>query len=129
MIFLEDFIAMNSPLQLAPRQQTSYSTLYYDFTVLSLYVMLSSVKFFSLTSPKWIDNLLSTNQSHAFENSLFKTILISATCLCWLKILVSSTCRYAGLFDKACHVFMLIKETIVVCMQVYIIFIYQNQSC
>ena len=48
MIFLEDFIAMNSPLELAPRQQTSYSSLYYDFTLLSLYVILSSVKFFSL---------------------------------------------------------------------------------
>ena len=36
---------------------------------------------FILSSPKWTDSLLSTNQSHTFANSLFETFSISVTSL------------------------------------------------
>ena len=57
---------------------------------------------FVSSSPKWIDSLLSTNQSHKFTNSLFKAFSISMTFLCWHKMLVLSLCRYVWVFDEAC---------------------------
>ena len=109
LIFLTDFIAIDSSPKLVSRQKPRYSTIRYCFILLLLYVMLSSGKFLSLlkrmrfvlSSPKWIVSLLSTNQSHTFANSLYKTFSISVTSLCWQKILVSSSYRYTWVFDKA----------------------------
>ena len=56
---------------------------------------------FVLSSPKWIDSLLLTNQSHTFSSSVFKTFLIFVTFLCWQKLFVSSAYRYVWVFDKA----------------------------
>ena len=73
--------------------------------------MLSSDKFLSLLKImhlvlslwRWIDSLLSRNQSHTFSNSLFNRFLICVTSLCWLKILLLSAVRYAWVFDRACR--------------------------
>ena len=101
---------MDSLLTLASTQQPRYCTIQYYFIMLLLYVMLSSGKFlfqlkkmhFVLSSSKWIDSLLSINQSHTFANSLFKASSISIMSLCWQKILVPSAYRYVWVFDKAC---------------------------
>ena len=109
---LKRYHCHDSPLMLAPRLQPRYSTIRYCFILLVSYVMLRSGKslsllkkmHFVLSSTKWIDTLLSTNQSHTFVNSLFKTFSITVTSLCWQKIIVSSACRYVWVFDKACEI-------------------------
>ena len=66
LIFLYNFIATDSSLKLASREQLRYSTIRYRFILLLLYVMLTSGKFLSLLkrmhfvlySPKWIDTLI-----------------------------------------------------------------------
>ena len=118
MIFLRDFIAMNSLFNLASRQQPRYSNIRYSFIIFSLYVMLGSGMFLSLakrmhfvfSSSKWTDSSLSTNQSHTFADSLFKTFLISLTSLCWQKILLSSAHRHAWVLDKACGISFMYRK-------------------
>ena len=98
LIFLEDFISIDSPHKLASRHQPRYSTIRYCFILFLLFVILSSGKLLSLlkrihfllSSPKSVDSLLSKKQSYTFSYSLFKTFLISVTFLCGQKILVLS---------------------------------------
>ena len=85
LIFVRDLIAMDSPLKLASRQ----GILPYDIALFYRYCMYERI-YLVLSSPKSIDSFLSTNQSHVFANSLFKTFWIFVTSRCWQKILVLS---------------------------------------
>ena len=100
---------MGSPLKLARAKMFHFMKLFYSF-VFKFYVNLR--QFFpllkgirSVSSPaKWIDSLLSTNQSPTLPNSLFKTCLISVTSVCWKKMLVSSASSYVSLFPRTCGI-------------------------
>ena len=83
-------LAIDSPHKLLSRRQPRYSTQLYcllEWSWKQIYNF-ASVLFlvkriaFVLSSPKWIDNLLSMNHSQRDENSLFKTFSIFCMFLC-----------------------------------------------
>ena len=85
---------MDSLAKVFSRMQTKYMTLECFFVLMSLYWTSSAFEFliscllpnkidFVLSSPKWILNLLSTNQSQSMVKFLFNTVLISGICFCW----------------------------------------------
>ena len=92
---LEDVLKMSwcldSPHKLLSRRQPRYSTHLYCLMewswkqIFKFASVLFLVKRFALvlSSPKWIDNLLSMDHSQRDVNSLFKTLSIFCISLCW----------------------------------------------
>ena len=85
---------MDSPERVSSKMQLKYVTLEYCVILMSLYWMFSCFDFlilcllpnkidFVLSSPKWILNLLSTNQSQSILKFLFSADSISVISLCW----------------------------------------------
>ena len=85
---------MDSPERVSSRMQPMHVTLEYCFILMWLYWMFSDFEFlilcllpnkidFVLSSPKWILNSLSPNQSQSIMKFLFSAVSISVISLCW----------------------------------------------
>ena len=85
---------MNSPERVLSKMEPKYVTLEYCFILMSLYWMFSGSDFlilcwlqskidFVFSSPKWIHNLISTDQSQNELKLLFSADWILVMSLCW----------------------------------------------
>ena len=111
-IFLRALLAIDSPHKFLSRRQPRYSTCNYIvwwndleneqiFNFSSVLFLVKRIAFV-LSSPKWIDNLLSMNHSQRDENSLFKIFLVFCMSLCWKYMHVSSAYKLEGVLLNDC---------------------------
>ena len=90
-IFFRSFEAIVSPLNLESSWQPRYSTVsccLMEWPAKDILISFKPLVFekrmdLVLSSPKWIDSLLSMNHWYNYENSLFKTFWIFLTPSCW----------------------------------------------
>ena len=111
---------MNSPERVLSKMEPKYVTLEYCFILMSLYWMFSGSDFlilcwlqskidFVFSSPKWIHNLISTDQSQNELKLLFSADWILVISLCWNIKQVSSA--YGNSSQKtACEISLINKR-------------------
>ena len=111
LISFKTFITIDSPRKFQSSWHLKYSTVWYYLILWFWYNLFNSVERLVLekrmhyvsSSPRWIDNLLSTNHSQIAKNSLFK---ISSN---YEPFFLDRECTYHQYKDKS-HFLTMIQE-------------------